>query len=462
VKHWARADRPFFAAYGIAHFGKALFWQVAEILFIFYLTELCGLPPRTTGVVVGGALLSSALLDLAVARFLSDRLQTTVQAARLQLVGTALCAAGLLLFAWTLAIPADIRIAFVFGASLVFRGAYALLDVPQNAMLSLATRNAAQRTDLSSLRYVVGGLAAVAVAGLVAMLLKSLQLAPSMASMSVAVGGLGVVAIAGAALQARVVRKRAELSRAANPRPAYGTASLADGKAVSVLILMSMTIAATAPVFAKLEPYFAAYGLGSAMAGGVIVGATSLGGVIPQPLWIYVSGRFGHRATVRAGAVTLMLGAAAFYALAPLGMAWASLCGFVFGAGLGGVGMTLWAALADSAAQPSDRGAPPVIATFARFTFASKSAMAVSSIFVAELIARADYRRLSADGEWPLLAVMCLLPAFGAVACCLAAGALGANDRAPAPRVAGEPGPAMRPAYELWTRRAEGDPRPVP
>lgn len=426
MKHWGKAERPFVGAYGFAHFGKALFWQSAEILFIFYLTELCGLPPRTTGAVVGGALLFSALLDLAVARFLSDRIQTTAQAARLQLVGTALCAAGLLLFAWALAIPAGARVAYVFAASLVFRFAYALVDVPQNAMLCLATRTPAQRTDLSSLRYVVGGLAAVVVAGVVGLVLNSLQTAPSLVSVSLVVGGLGAVAVSGAALQARVAQARAHASEAVVHAPHDLPAPGGGAAAIPLLILMSIFIGATAPVFAKLEPYFAAYGLGSAAAGGLIVGATSLGGIAPQPLWVHVSRRFGRRAAIRAGAATLVLGATAFYGLAPLGMAWAGLCGFVFGAGLGGVGMTIWAALADSAAQPGDdRGARPVIAAFAQFTFASKSAMAVSSIFVAELIATADYRRLSPDGDWPLLPLMCLLPAYGAVAVFLAATGVG-------------------------------------
>lgn len=432
------ADRAFVAAYGFAHFGKSLFWQSGEILFVFFLTEICAIPPLQTGILLGGALLFSGFADLAVARYLGRWMTTPAHAARLQLIGTVICALALLQFAWTTAIPPEGRFAFALTASLLFRLAYALIDVPQNAILGLATRDDAERIRLSSTRFIVGGAAAICISGLVALLIVAARATDPVANIVLPVVAMGAVAIAGAMLNLSVARRR--------PGRESTSGTTLDFRAsivihpVGWLILMAVATSATAPVFSKLEPYFAAYAIGSAAAGGFIVAATSLGGVLTQPLWTALAYRLSRRRVIEVAAATLIVGSVAFLGLGAHGMIWAVTCGFIFGAGLGGLGMAIWASLGDASARATPSGAAPsAAAIFAAFTFASKVALSVSIVLVSVMLTTHLYRTPAVGEVWVLAPFMCLLPASGAMICLLMArfltGATSSALHGPSPRV---------------------------
>lgn len=421
MKRWLAADETFIGAYGFAHFGKSLFWLSSEVLFVFFLTEVCAMPARQVGAVIGGSLLFSAFADLAVARHFAARMSSTAGAARLQLIGTVICALALLLFSWTGVVSANSQVTYALVVSLLFRVAYALIDVPQNAILSLATRNDAERTHLSSLRFIVGGAAALCVSGLVTLLIGSVGDPRSSAAISLVVAGLSGLAVLGAAFHLAVAGFR-DNEGDATPPPGLTFMRSIGTSPVRWLIVMGVSTSATAPTFSKLEPYFAAYVLGSATAGGLVMAATSLGGVLSQPLWIGLARRFSRPLAIQAAAGTIIVGALMFLGLGSGGVLLAAGCGFVFGAGLGGLGVSIWAALADAAARvPGQAQGPSAAAIFGAFTFASKTALAGSVFLVAEVLATFPYRE-QIDGEaWPLLPIMCLPPALGAGICLVVA-----------------------------------------
>jgi Na+/melibiose symporter-like transporter len=284
-------------------------------------------------------------------------------------------------------------------------------------MLGLATQNDTERTRLSSIRIILGGLAGLCVAGLVALLINGVREVPSQAMISLVVAGLGLVAISGAVFQLIIAGYREPSMVQIDRLPADMVGSIIT-LPVLVLIFMGMVVAVTAPVFSKLEPYFAAYVLQSVTAGGLVVGATSLGGIVSQPLWVWLSDRVTRKSALQAGGGTMAVGALAFLGVASLGTPQAAACGFVFGAGLGGLGMSIWAALADFTARPTVEGkTPSAAAIFAAFSFASKAALSGSIFLVGWLLSIHPYRIGSNESIWPLLPVMCLLPAAGAGVC---------------------------------------------
>lgn len=151
--------------------------------------------------------------------------------------------------------------------------------------------------------------------------------------------------------------------------------------------------------------------------GGVVIGlgllaAASLGGIVSQALWTTLARRVSRRRVMEAAAGLMIAGATVFYAGAPLGAAWAIAGALLVGAGLGGLGMATWAALADATAV----GGASAGAVFGAFTFASKLGLAVSAVMVSEILAVQPYRGVSSDGAWPLLPLMCLAPIAGATA----------------------------------------------
>jgi len=401
-------------AYGLAHFGKSLFWQASEILFIFYLTEVCAIPARPAGLVLGSALLFSAVADLVVARGLGRSMASASAAAVWQLRGVGLSAVALLLFALTAAAPPAHRLILALAASLLFRAAYAVTDVPQNAMLGLLARDEPDRTRLSAVRFVAGGLAALVVSGLAALLIQSVSAKRAHPETIMVVVGLDVVAVASAALLCRVTRRTRETAALAAPVTMGFGASLGFG-AAPVLLTMGFALSATAPVFSKLEPYFAAYALRSATGGGLILGGGAVGGLVSQALWAGLSRRVSRVRVMAMAAGLMSLGAVGFLAGASNSLALAVVGALLVGAGLGGLGMASWAALADACA-PGRGDRPSTVVVFGGFTFASKLGLALATVLVSEVLAAHRYATVVNAGVWPLLPLMCLAPIAGAAA----------------------------------------------
>ena len=84
--------------YGLAHFGKSLFWYGGEILFAYFLTEIADLPPAAMGLILVSGFVLSATLDLLVGVRLGSRMTDPAAAGRLQLIGAAISGATLLAF----------------------------------------------------------------------------------------------------------------------------------------------------------------------------------------------------------------------------------------------------------------------------------------------------------------------------------------------------------------------------
>ncbi|MBC7042182.1 MFS transporter, partial [Salmonella enterica subsp. enterica serovar Enteritidis] len=104
----------------------------------------------------------SGALDIGVGTAFRQQLSTIAAGSRLQLVGAVTAAAALLmLFSVPVVHPAMPLVAAA-SVILLFRLAYAFVDLPQNAMLSLLVENDA-RMSPASLRLVASGLAALTV-----------------------------------------------------------------------------------------------------------------------------------------------------------------------------------------------------------------------------------------------------------------------------------------------------------
>jgi Na+/melibiose symporter-like transporter len=399
-------------AYAGAHLGKSLFWYAGDLLFVFFLTEFGGLNARSAGLVLGLALAFSAVADLLVAKLLGHRIASTASAGRLQLIGTIACATTFVMFALTAAVDPAGRLAFACAASLLFRAAYAVIDVPQNAILGLAAATDRDRTRLAGLRIVFSGAASLLISALAGLLIASLGRPHAVLTPVMTSAALGAAAVLGAAILAVVARQRA--SDLALPGAVSIVQVLRRG-AVMLPVAMGATVAASTALFNKLEPYFAAFALGSPVAATILLTATALGGVLSQGVWGSLVRRRGPRAVAMLAASALLVGTLLFFGLARLGPWGAAAGGFAYGVGVGGLNLVNWTVLAAAARPLGDRADLGAAATFSAFTFASKLANAAAIILVGELLARFSYRQVGNSGDWPLLGLMCLAPVVGAL-----------------------------------------------
>lgn len=368
------------AAYGAAHVAKSLFWYGGEVVFAYFLTRFAGLAPATMGWVLAIGLLVSAGLDVAVGGALRDRISTAAGAGRLQFVGAIAASAGLLAFLATPYVPPETRWLWALATGIVFRAGFAVYDVPQNALMSLATREPQARARVAGVRIAGSGLAVLLVACLVGPMIAAGRAEGPQLIVLVGLGA-AVAAVASARVLSRTVRGLdVAAPRAAGP--AVGRAPLAP---LAPYLAMMVAMMVGPPLFQKLEPYFAADVLGSARWGGLIIVAAGCGIVAGQPFWVRfpVSGR---GALFRRAALLQGLGALVFLTGSPGAPPVLALGAFLFGLGNGGLGVAKWAAFSDAAARawPQQEAS-----AFALFTALGKLSLALSVAFAAAAIGAA-------------------------------------------------------------------------
>ena len=395
--------------YGLAHLGKSLFWYASELLLAFYLTELAGLSPHQMGLVLCAGLVVSAVIDVVVGARLGRVMPDARSAGRLQLFGAAACAAAFLAITAGVWAPIEWRFAYILTAGLAFRIAYALYDVPQNALMSLGVSDAAARNRVAATRIWFSGLAALIITAAVAPLLSAGQ-DDLPTYFWVTFGGSAFAVAAAAGLSIALAR----VEEPANRNPGFVPAARWRPSNTFWLItaLMAVTSIAT-PLFAKTAPFFAAYVLKSPIWGGAVASGMAVGILAGQPIWPLISRRWSLAATLAVAAVIQLVGLSAIAhattRLAETTLHTFVLAAFLFGLGNGGVGMALWAGFSAVTARqaPGYEGL-----AFGLLSGVAKLGLSIGAIVLSAVIG--GLRHESGDAV-ALTAMMAGVPAGGAL-----------------------------------------------
>ncbi len=395
------------AAYGLAHYGKSLFWYVSELFFAFYLTEMAGLPPQHMGLVLGLGLVASAALDGTVAWRFGRFMHDAEAAGRLQFVGAVLSAIALILVFVADSLPAEWRFAYAIAVGLGFRVAYASYDLPQNALLSLRDWPRLGRGGVNAVRLIGSGLAMLTVGMATAITFSGGSTGLESGRVGWTIAAFAVVAVTTSLLLRNVLH--------ADPGRRFPAAAAMriDWRPLLLPIALVFAVSAAFSSFTKLEPYFGVHALGSATWGARIAVAFALGSLLLQPLWATLYARLPRRTLLTLLGVALLFSAIAFMRLAGISRPAALALGFAIGALNGGFGLLLWSWFADEAAQRA-RGRAGL--AFAAFTAASKLSLAGAGVYVGHVLANLDYRGGQSGGLAPTMTFIALMAAVLALA----------------------------------------------
>lgn len=272
--------------YGFAHFGKSLFWHGSELLFAFYLTEVCGLAARWMAAVLTVSMLAGALADIGVGVLLGRRVTGMGSAIAMQRLGAVASSAALVLFAAIALLDEHWRLPAAAITLLLFRLGYAWLDVPQNALLTFAAHDDPGRARLSSVRYVGSGLAAVIVALLFALLLEDRHRTDQAAHFALLGFLWTAIALVGAfALAASPATTPPH--RVSTPKHDRFPARSPSGG----LLLAMFAFTLWSSLFNKLQAYLQAPTGAEGKAAGAILIGTALGTMAGQPIWAELARR---------------------------------------------------------------------------------------------------------------------------------------------------------------------------
>ena len=396
--------------YGLAHLGKSLFWYAGEILFAFYLTEQIGLPAAQMGVVLGLGLIVSAGIDVIIATRFRRTLANARASGRLQFFGSILCALAFLGVFLGFRIPEGFGFGYALAAGLAFRVAFAVFDLPQNALMALATSDSASRDRVASTRIWFSG---------VAILIVALAVGPLVAEPDSPAGAMrflalalcvGVPAIVGAAALARAV-SHGDLPEAAESGARLDSPPFPRIPALFWLLIALMVVTSLAtPIFSKLEPYFASFVIRSPLWGGVVISAMALGIVLGQPAWAGLCRRHSRAKVMIGAAGAQIVALMCFWALPIEAGPGFAVTAFVFGIGNGGVGMVLWGAFSEMVAR-SATGHEGLF--YATFTATAKVTLGVGGLGLGAALALIDYR---GGANASIVTLMTTIPAAGAAA----------------------------------------------
>lgn len=158
-------------AYASGNFGKGLLFAGADVTILFLLTDLLDLSALAAGTLMLVALLGDLVFDL-LAAALIIRLRRSGKGYRwLVVAGAVPCGIA---FALLYAMPlAGAREGWILAiALLAFRGAYAVVDVPHNALMAQMTCDSRARGRVSGYRLLFSTVSALAVAMVLAPLVQ--------------------------------------------------------------------------------------------------------------------------------------------------------------------------------------------------------------------------------------------------------------------------------------------------
>lgn len=364
--------------YLIAHFSKSLLWHASGLLFAFFLTETCGLPPRTMGALIAVSLFVNAAFDLAIGRSIRHAMRMPFIMLRRQGAAAGPASLFFLLFCATPFLPASIRLCAAIVTLIGFRVTFSRMDVPQNALVPLLAPDPASRMRLLAARNVCGGSASLLVTTVAAplLLVETDSALPHIAWAAIVAGAVVVSAC-------RLARGRcvaaSSTSEAAHPG---GRAALSG----ALVLAITCTVTAGSTMFRAMEPYAAAYG----GAGLCIMIWASFGAILCQPLWAMVGrGLPPHVPPVLAGGCTL---AAALAIAGPLcaGGIGIAVAGLGFGIGSGGLWLMVW----EAAIRGNDQSAN--LQRISSLTAVSKTAQGLAMLWLGHALHGAPYRTVLA------------------------------------------------------------------
>lgn len=338
-----RARLVLFAA---GDFAFNLYWQSVMLFLLFYYTDTLGVGVGIAATTYLVASLWDGIAGLIVG-ILVDRHATGRTYRKLLLFGGPLLGVAFVLAYWPPAWPGRAGIAALFGFHLMFRTAYALVNVPYLAMSARVSPASADRAFVAGSRMLAGTAAAVVVAlGTVPVgtwLTGSARSAYVGAAMLFALVGTTVLLIVGA-----TYRDTAP-ARTGDPVPLGPAfrALLANHAFVSLAAAMMAMIAAVTALNKSVLYYFK-YFVRDEAAGQLALAAMMAVSGAAVPLWMLLARRTGVR-RLWFLATGLCIGFLLLFAVTDIHRAGAmQLFLVVLQTGIVGLNFALWAMLPDA------------------------------------------------------------------------------------------------------------------
>ena len=307
----AHLTKPRLLLFAFGDFAFNLYWQSVMLFFLFYYSDALSLPIGVAAAVYTVASVWDGLANF-VAGIIVDRRQNSLKFGALIAAGAVPLGLTFVLAYAPPAAPGMLGIIGVLVAHLLFRTAYAAVNVPYLAMSARISPDARDRAFVAGVRMLFGTAAAVAVAlGTVPI---GSWLTGSSGSQAYFAAAL-ISAILGSAILILVgatYREQVDAERPLPPNLIETLTSLVRNRAFVALnaAMIAMIVAVT--VLGKSVLYYFKYVLDDFEAGQVALASINAVGAIAIALWMVAGRYFGLRTLWLAATAAAMLGLAVF------------------------------------------------------------------------------------------------------------------------------------------------------
>ncbi len=330
--------------FAFGDFAFNLFWQSIMLFLLFYYTDALGLPIGIAATTYMVASVWDGIANL-VAGILVDRNRSRLNYGALLMVGAIPLGLAFILAYFPPVAAGGWAVGSVFAAHLLFRTAYAGVNVPYLAMTARISANPRDRAFVAGMRMMFGTAAAVAVA------LGTVPIGRWLTGSSAAQAYFGAAilfAIVGAVILLIVGATYREGIPVTRPRPGnVGTmiATLARNRGFVALNAAMMATIVAMTMLSKSVLYYFKYLLNDPDAGQLALASMGLVSGISIPLWMLLGRYVGLRALWLIAAGAEMLGLALF-SVVPAGGTLTMQC-FLVGMQVTSIGInfTFWAML---------------------------------------------------------------------------------------------------------------------
>jgi GPH family glycoside/pentoside/hexuronide:cation symporter len=382
------ADR-YLIGYSSGNFGKNLLLGSVDVTLLFLLTDLLGIAPQRVGLLMLMVFAADLVLDLGAGLLAAWAQNRGTAYRRLIALGALPCGAAFALI-YSLPALAPANITVIALVIILFRAAYAIIDVPHNSLLARVATDSRARGRASGYRTVFSSAASVVIATVLVPFMGA-------AGQRATAGQLSVLGMAGGLVFCAVMWFAAWSAREegwVDQRRARPSAIVFLPKldrlfgAIAVIALMT---GFAIPVFGKMLLHIATYVLKQPGLAGPILLTITTGQLAGAALWIFL---------VRSRDKTSLL--AISHAVAVCGVLCFAMAGatswlltasaLLIGVGFAGVFMLPWGILADITDFAQFRhGERRETATFATILVILKAGGAASLATVGWTLERLGY-----------------------------------------------------------------------
>ena len=291
----ARPSKPRLVLFAFGDFAFNIFWQSVMLYLLFYYTDALDIPIKVAATTYMIASVWDGLASF-TAGVLVDRRHATLKYGAMMIAGAVPLGICFMLAYLPPGGTGPLAIAGILGAHLLFRTAYAAVNVPYLAMTARISADGADRAFVAGMRMLFGTAAAVVVA--LATVPLGQWLTGSTASESFFAAAI-VGAVVGSAILVLVGMTYRETAPIERPMPSsVGDAltSLARNRAFITLsaAMMAMVIAIT--ILNKSVLYYFKYLLNDPDAGQLALAWMGIVSGISIPLWMLLGRVIGLRA----------------------------------------------------------------------------------------------------------------------------------------------------------------------